>query len=640
MNNRKKLMILLFVFTLFPPFFLLGCDESSSNVSEENQFEWWITETDSEGTFYEGYEENPVIQWLNNQTWEVGNLGPKDDGTGTQLEFSFQNPITGTEADQFNTMMATGGYPEIVDLSYSNDSPRLLHEDGVLIEITEYVEAYMPNYLAFLDKNPNLKPFVSHTDENGDVHYYSLYGLIDSQRTPFQGYIYRRDWLVKYATPSSHVWDWESDHIETNGHPKYTPLSEAKAQGDMTGWKENTVTEFTSNFGDDETWEDNIIFPSGKTDPLTISDWEWMLKAFKNAIEAEGFSDDNNAYPTTLYYLGYLQTGDLVSSFGGGGPMWYIDQNGDAAFGATDDDFKTYLSTMHKWYENGWLDSSFETRGSDMFYKINMTGVNQGKVGLWQGYISYLGTTIRATAANEAAQHDAMVYGAALPINDMYGDASQKFVEPYTFYGEGKLGQPTGFTEKIKDKNLELLFTMLDWLYTREGALTTHIGLNEEQLASMTFDPDVYAEQDIETAYTVSENPDGTLHYKTTVSMGNRVLFDALRNQRMTSQLQLYGTDEYTIDYGYDMATQMAIEQWTKYENTGYILNHNGLFDEDTSSMYARINTYVNDTMGVQIPGLIKNGMGDWDTYVAKINKYGPERITAIYQQIIDEKFS
>ena len=35
---------------------------------------------------------------------------------------------------------------------------------------------------------------------------------------------------------------------------------------------------------------------------------------------------------------------------------------------------------MHNWYENGWLDTRFETRASDMFFKINLTGVSQGKV--------------------------------------------------------------------------------------------------------------------------------------------------------------------------------------------------------------------------------------------------------------------
>lgn len=40
--------------------------------------------------------------------------------------------------------------------------------------------------------------------------------------------MYRRDWIVKYATPTDYVWDWDSDTVKKNGHPEVTPLSEAK----------------------------------------------------------------------------------------------------------------------------------------------------------------------------------------------------------------------------------------------------------------------------------------------------------------------------------------------------------------------------------------------------------------------------
>ena len=144
-----------------------------------------------------------------------------------------------------------------------------------------------------------------------------------------------------------------------------------------------------------------IIFPSGKSDPYTISDWEWMFEAFKKAIDERGFSGDTDAYATSLYYPGFLGTGDLVSSFGGGGPMWYIHEDGEASFGGDSENFKTYLEAMNTWHNNGWLDTKFETRASDMFWQINSTGIGQGKVGLWTGGQALLGTTIRATSAHE-----------------------------------------------------------------------------------------------------------------------------------------------------------------------------------------------------------------------------------------------
>lgn len=81
-------------------------------------------------------------------------------------------PVTGSESDNFNTMIGTGEYPEILDLARSSESPQAMYENGVLMDITEYVEAYMPNYLAILDANPELKPLVQAADEERNPHSY------------------------------------------------------------------------------------------------------------------------------------------------------------------------------------------------------------------------------------------------------------------------------------------------------------------------------------------------------------------------------------------------------------------------------------------------------------------------------------
>ena len=166
----------------------------------------------------------------------------------------------GSEQDNFNTMIATGEYPEIIDLAYAGQSPQQLYEDGILLDITEYVEKYLPNYLALIEENPEIKPFVTHTDENGDARYYSLYAIADNIIIPWQGTMYRRDWVVKYAEPTPYVWDWESDFVKDNGHPKHTPLSLAEEMDDYTGWKTSDITAFTSSEGDDpdNDYTDNI----------------------------------------------------------------------------------------------------------------------------------------------------------------------------------------------------------------------------------------------------------------------------------------------------------------------------------------------------------------------------------------------
>ena len=615
---------------------LTGCGSSKKG---EEEFTMWIYNDDGQGVYYSQYEDNDVIQWLNAQYWDTENKTLGTQENGSQIKLHFQVPILGSESDNFNTMIATGEYPEMIDLS-SAGTPSSLYEDGVLMEITEWVEGYMPNYLALLDANPELKPLVTTTDEEGKVHYYAIYGMNDSLINPWGGYMYRRDWVVKYAEPTKYVWDWESEYVIQNGHPEVTPLLAATQQGNLNGWKENVVTEFTFSQGADPNndWSDNVIFPSGRTDPYTVSDWEWMFEAFAKAIDERGWTNDTSSYCTTLFYLGYLETGDLVSTFGGGGCSWYVDENGNAAFGGTGDTFKTYLECMNSWYQNGWIDKQFETRASDMFYDINSSGASRGMVGLTYNMMGMLGTTIRVTCDKEEDQEDAMFWGCSLPVNDMYGELSQQYKEPDMLFQQTLLGTPMGFTTKCEDRDLSAIFSMLNWFYSYDGALLISKGLSKEQYESMEFDPDLYAEQGLtDGAYTITQNEDGTskitMNYDSTGDVGG-----ALKGTRLTAYLALNGNGDvdYSIDLGQSAVTTHAYEQWGMYRNRAYMLNYNILFTSDEASAYSKVNTYVNDYMGQAIPDMIKHGLSSWEGYCTKLLKYDPDSITQIYQRVID----
>ena len=333
---------------------LAGCGSKGSD-SAENTFSWWLYTDDGAGTYYNSFEDNPSVQWLNQQYWDTENhtLGTADNGS--ELHFTFQTPIEGSEQDNFNTMIGTGEYTDLLDMSLIAD-PMGFYDDGVIMEITDYVEKYMPDYVAYLDANPSLKSQVSRTDEDGTTHYYYVANILDGPELPWGGFVYRRDWVVEYAEPTDYVWDWDSDYVKENGHPEVTPLEKAKEQNNLNGWKQNEVTEFTANQGEDpnNTYTDNVIFPSGTSDPLTISDWEWMFEAFTKAIDEKGFSNDSDAYAVSMYYPGYITTGDLVSSFGGGGGYWSVDEDNQVYFSGASDNFRTYLDCLHNWYGQGW----------------------------------------------------------------------------------------------------------------------------------------------------------------------------------------------------------------------------------------------------------------------------------------------
>ncbi len=609
-----------------------GTDEFAGKNAE---FTWWIYKTDGEGEFYERYEDCVTAQWIRSQSWDVQNGGISEEDTGRKLDFSYLVPIAGSENENFNTMIGTGEYPEIMDLVVSSESPQAMYENGVLMDITEYVEKYMPNYVAYLDANPELKPLVQVQEEDGSVHYYAIYELVEGIGEPWHGICYRRDWVAKYAEPTKYVWDWESDYVKENGHPAVTPLAKAEKEKNLEGWKKNEVTSFEGDYNADNElgYEDNVIFPSGTSDPLTISDWEWMFEAFEKAIDERGWANDSGAYCTTVFYQGFMQTGDLVSSFGGGTGQYYV-KDGEVSFDGDSENFKTYLECMNAWFENGWLDTEFNTRANDMFYNINPTGIAQGKLGLWDGQSNKIGTSIRQTCQNEEDARDAFVLGAALPINDVYGGEEQMYKEPDALYQGSRKGTATGITEKAEGKDLAALFTFFDWAYTREGALVLRDGLNEEQYASMEFEPDYYAERNLKSGYSVTEDEDGRTVYTRNMSSSDPA-YNALNGQRMSVGLNLISSDDYWLDTGIPPLNRKAVEQWTKYTNTGSALDYRGLLNVEEAEAYSKVSAAVMDYQSQNVPNVIKGTMS-WEDYVKGLENINPGSAVEYLQKYVD----
>ena len=145
-------------------------------------------------------------------------------------------------------MIATGDYTDIVDMSYYTRTGSVveLYEDGICLDITEYVKEYMPNYLAFLDENPTYKMTATNFAD-GSARYLQIYTYQDSIPEQWGGWQYRRDWIVKYGT-----------NPET-GEP-------------FTGGYEIPM--------DIDTWTDDVIFPSGGADPVFY---------FRLGVDAEYF---------------------------------------------------------------------------------------------------------------------------------------------------------------------------------------------------------------------------------------------------------------------------------------------------------------------------------------------------------------
>lgn len=286
--------------------------EGTVDYSENETFSYWLNATNISNDFYTDYTENPVINYL-------------DEKFNVTLEF--EHPVSGAEADALALMFSTGEYTDVVDVSSYTGSINELHEDGVVIDIAEYLD-YMPNLKGLLD-----------SDEGFRKTMYNDVGKILTLRTyntapdlPWCGFVYRRDILEK-----------------------------------MTDGK--------------------VAFPSGNENPTTLEDWEYMLPMYKQYFEESGMSD---YAALILPSNGLIHYGDLQSGFGAY-HSYYLDAKTDEIrYGAVEDEFYNYLKKMNEWYEAGYIYRDFASRTTDMFFMPNTALTYSGAAGVFFGMFNTL----------------------------------------------------------------------------------------------------------------------------------------------------------------------------------------------------------------------------------------------------------
>ncbi|MDO5422402.1 MAG: hypothetical protein Q4F41_01590 [Eubacteriales bacterium] len=561
-RQMKKLMALTCAAALAVPF-----SAYASEAAEECTFTW-LLDDGVESIYYDSYDENPVAKYWQSMEWDADG-----DGAGEKIAITYQVPPAGAQGDNFNTLLGTGELPEIVSMSYSSQNAQSLYEDGVILDLTEYVEKYMPNYLAWMEEHPEKAASMTN-----DGKYLMLYNVADVPEDPWGGYMYRRDWLVQYGT-----------------NPE-------------------TGEAFTGGWNEDKTeWTDNVVFPSGGSDPVYISDWEWMLGILNEAIEREGIE---GGYAFQLYYTGFLSTGDFNSGFGT--PMCnYLDEDGVVKNGLTSEGARAYLQCMNTWYENGWINQDFEENVSDTFFMVDMAGTYSGKVGCWYGLTGQIGNGM----AGEGME-DICVYGAAQPINDVYGDDSCKGKEPNCFFETDIVSTGICITEKAAEKDLATLCTALDYFYGSEGALLRTYGFSDEQQAEIQ--DAYYNENGFENGVYTAVEEDGKTVYQIDPNRDALNMAIPLNGFRM---IGMAANDN--IDWGRDQVMQHSIDEQKKYTATAAV--GSTVINQMTSDQSAEVSTISANLMtytAQAIPSFIigRTEIDDdaqWQSYCDEIAAYG-----------------
>lgn len=591
---------------------LTGCggtaSEGSSNQGSNlnGNFTYFLG-TGDPTQYYDSYQKNPVMNYLlNYKTW-----GPNND----KLSIDFQTPATGEATAALSTMMGSGDYTDIIDTSYYKGQVGTvpdLYNNGIALDLTSYVKQYMPNYLKWFDDHPSYKKIAT-SKIDGEDKYLEIY-MVNDTADPWGGFCYRRDWLVKYGT-----------------NPK-------------------TNAAFKGGYDADKNWTDDIIFPSGGSDPVYLSDWEWMLGIIKTAMTSEGISD---GYAFQIPYGGFEPTGDVLSSFGTS-YNFFLDPDHKYQFGGNSDNFRAYLQLMNDWYMKGYIDKKFAERTNDSFYQIDSTSVHQGKVGLWYGMTSSLCNLMdisegKENNATNGYTNGIYVAGARLPINDKFGTSSMQNIDPFLFYRGGLVPVSIVITNKAKDKNLPALLSMLDYLYTDEGCLLNQNGLTKEQY-ELTKDPLYTANGLTEGSWWYCDEKgekwvEGTstgkkLRRFNPLLNGNDELQTCVINNRVIGK-RLGAANNAWLPYKADYI-KYRWGEWNKFETVSDLMTATvGSLTGDEAVSYSQSVAKINDFLFKNTPKLILGSMDvnsdtTWSGFCSGLNKYKPDVQVAVLQKAYD----
>ena len=366
--------------------------------------------------------------------------------------------------------------------------------------------------------------------------------------------------------------------------------------------------------------------------------------------------NDYCEYCISLPNIGYHGTGELLSAFGVG-PLWnaYDDGTGtfsEIKFGPTEDGYRRYLEKMNEWYEKGWLDPNFTSTSGDMFYAIDGESITSGVVGMWYGTTGQLGDHLAQSSTQTIAALEGIdAWGARQP-REGYGardEASGMYTDdPSVFYLDSQeTSRRWIVTDAAEGKNLEKLFTMLDWLYSEEGSIIKTYGLSLKELEEYDIDTSLLEEYGLlEEGCWWWADEDGNRVEEGTP--GAKVFVNS-KIKNATGDISVATNGVYFFGLGYDargleydqepFVRSHAYDEWAVYNNNGTLTgSFTSQFTIDEGSAYNATQETIREYLGKEVPNLIKSGVTDanWNAFLGALRTRKCDSNTELLQSLYD----
>ena len=183
-----------------------------------------------------------------------------EEKTGCHVEWD--HPANGAAQERFNLMIVSGELPDAIVYTWGtvNGGAQSYVDDGVIVDLTPYIETCMPNFSKFMEEHPELKKDI--VDDSG--HIYSIpYIRQDKELCVYQGTRIRQDWLDKLNLKAP-----------TTTDELYTVLKAFKTQDPNGNGQADEIPMAGVKFEDNGQGVGNLLWAFGTTYDFHVKDGE------------------------------------------------------------------------------------------------------------------------------------------------------------------------------------------------------------------------------------------------------------------------------------------------------------------------------------------------------------------------------
>ena len=339
--------------------------------------------------------------------------------------------------------------------------------------------------------------------------------------------------------------------------------------------------------------------------PETMDELEQVLLAFQSK-----YGVSNALLVNQGNYGSILSQGFNTRGVPERGDSYYV-ENGQVKCGLTDENLKSYVRTMHRFYEEGLFDSDFVSRSSNpkdpnviQMIATGETGVFNTSIGIW-------------TTITEASADPAMKLAAMPVVMEQTGDVTH-------FYDQYQIG--SGSVSLFYNcKEPEIACQWLDWFYTEAGSLAMCYGIEGESYTINDQGKPQWNEVQLETLaqeYSTTTSTIAEFYYGIKGNFVALVQSDCLfefYTDDMLQGIEVYGDP---AQYG---------DNWN-------FSNYMSLSSQDSASV-ATVKTDIATYATTEITKFIigeEDVDAQWDSYVAAIEAMGVQDVIAVYQDCYD----